>query len=131
MPSNIASLAITARARLIAALANPLIQVEADDANVTVAFGTPKVVAVRNPIGEFLTVQMTTGATPAPIPFDYTSASTYAELLILILAHYGVAFEADDIVGGSFTGIPTLTAAPDSIGWTGSFTFPEFGYIPT
>jgi hypothetical protein len=160
MPSNIASLAITARARLIAALANPLIQAEADDANVTVAFGTPKVVAVdgkntsitsiftrtttvnsvtttetvnsvnhyynRNPIGEFLTVQMTTGATPAPIRFNYTSASTYAELLILILAHYGVAFEAGDIVDGSFTGIPTLTAAPDSIGWTGSFTFPEF-----
>ena len=46
MPSNIASLANTARARLIAALTNPLIQAEADDANVTVAFGTPKVVAV-------------------------------------------------------------------------------------
>lgn len=160
MPSNIASLATTARARLIAALANPLIQAEADDANVTVTFGTPKVVSVggkntsitsiftrtttvnnvtttetvnsvnhyydRNPIGEFLTPQYTTDPTPVLIPFNYTAASTYAELLPLILAHYGVAFEAEDVVGGSFTGIPILTAAPNSLGWTGSCTFPEF-----
>lgn len=160
MPNNLPSLAIAARARMIAAASTAAIQAEADDADVTVTFSTPvatgdvnrntmvhatytRTTTVgevttttdvnatsmyynRNDIGEFLTPQYTTDPTPVLIPFDYTAASTYAELLPLILAHYGVAFEAEDVVGGSFTGIPILTVAPNSLGWTGSFTFPEF-----
>lgn len=160
MPNNLASLAIAARARMIAAASTAAIQAEADDADVTVTFSTPTVTGDvnrntmvhatytrtttvgevtttnnvnatsmhynRNDIGEFLTPQYTTDPTPTLIPFNYTAASTYAELLPLILAHYGVAFEDEDVVGGSFTGIPILTAAPNSLGWTGSFTFPEF-----
>ena len=46
MPNNLASLAASARARLLAAVASPLIQAEADDANVTVVLGAPVAVAV-------------------------------------------------------------------------------------
>lgn len=160
MPNNLASLAISARARLMAAVASPLIQAEADDANVTVAFGTPKVVAVdgkntsitsiftrtttvggvtttetvnsvnhyynRNPIGEFLTPQYSTAETPVLIPFNYTTVSTTNALIPLIAAHYGVTLLEEDIVLEGFSGIPTITATPTSLGWTGTHTFPEY-----
>ena len=76
----------------------------------------------RNPIGEFL-------------PYDPTftpnvAADTHA-LLPMILDHYGVNLQPEDVVLAPVPpiGDVTITATPTSLGWIGSYAFAEAAIV--